>query len=173
MNQVHVQRAHSRGCFVPAGGMQRGIRERYNKTGSDLKMAVALSRRGAHFAAVGVVLCSAASGAHAFDVAFVAGRGHVLSRRSSRGRGVDDRRIVAPPVRGQASLAMSAKGGPVWRWGQATASALAALQVCVCRAAQVSLGCISVPFRAPVPIPGTWYYARLQFSCASRTATYS
>ena len=111
--------------------MRRSIRARYNSAESDLKMAVAFSRRGAHFAAVGVVLCSAASGAHAFNVAFVAGRGHVLSRRLSRGRGIDGRRIVAPPVRGQAGVAMSAKGGPMWRWGQATASALAALQVCV------------------------------------------
>ncbi|CAN0223687.1 unnamed protein product [Laminaria digitata] len=109
--------------------MQRGTRARHNSTGGDLKMTVAPSRRGAHFAAVGVVLCSAASGAHAFNVAFVAGRGHLLSRRSSRGRGIDDRRAAAPTARGQASVVMSAEGGPVWRWGQATASALAALQI--------------------------------------------
>eukprot|EP00904_Undaria_pinnatifida_P001332 jgi/Undpi1/1119/HiC_scaffold_10.g04581.m1 len=78
------------------------------------------------FAAAGVVLCSAASGAHAFNVAFLAGRGHVL-RRSSRG--VDDSRVVAFPVRGQGAVEMSAEGGPAWRWGQATASALAALQI--------------------------------------------
>lgn len=119
------------GCFVPAGGMRRGFRARYNSPESDLKMTLPPSRRRVHFAAVGVVLCSATSGAHAFNVAFVAGRGHVLSRPSSRGRTINDRRIFAPPVRSQAGVAMSAERGPVWRWGQATASALAALQVCV------------------------------------------
>lgn len=110
-------------------GMRLGIRVQHNRTESDRKMIASLFHRGVRFAAAGVVLCSAASGAHAFNVAFLAGRGHVL-RRSSRG--VDDSRVVAFPVRGQGAVGMSAEGGPAWRWGQATTSALAALQVCPC-----------------------------------------
>ena len=173
MIQVHACTccAHSRsGCFVSAGGMRRGIRARYNSQQSDLKMTAAPSRRGAQFAAVGVALCSATSGAHAFNVAFVAGRGHVLSRRSSRGRGIDDRRIVAPPVRGQASVAMSAEGGPVWRWGQATASALAALQVCVFGDVQYA-GRAGPPKLPLLHVRSVLLYGTLlQFNCASHTA---